>query len=181
MTHPIKRLLWCLCIGIGFGGYGAQIGTAQSFSLPGYLPSDCYPSYWSAAPACNSCYSVNSLPPSCDSCESRGCNSSPAEGAQNELDCVKNPNDPRCKVGNCCKGCSPGYGAPAYVPQRSPETRRITPRSALTKSSNPRNDFIEVVVRRRQAAPLAVNRGIANRFPENESWIPVVETKTASR
>ena len=193
MKSSIKRLLWCVCIGLGFGSYGAQIGTAQSFSFPGYLPYESYPSYWSPPPACGSCYAVSSLPPSCGSCEMRGCNSIPKPDhlspIPDDLDCVKNPNDPRCKVGDCCRcgpsGCAPGYGAPTYgpqktVPQGQPESRHVNPRSTLTKSTTRTEVTGMTVVRKRQHAS---ERGgtVAKRYPENDGWMPVVDTKTASR
>ena len=192
MKSSIKRLLWCVCIGLGFGSFGAQIGTAQWFSLPGYLPYDSYPSFWSPPPPCSSCYIVNRIPQSCDGCEVRGCNSVPNSNcsgtSSDNLDCVKNPNDPRC-LGACVKcgpsGCAPGYGAPTYeplkpVPQVQPESRRVNPRSTLTKNAKRMDLAGMTVVRKRQHAPER-DGAVAKRYPENDGWMPVAETKTASR
>ena len=76
--------------------------------------------------------------------------------------------------------------APTTPSSASPITRTYKPveqtsRRGGSTTAKKESAATFQVVRRRQTAPLAVNRGIANRFPENENWIPVVETKTASR
>ena len=81
-----------------------------------------------------------------------------------------------------CRTCAPAGASPQS--QVSPPATRANPvghSSRRTAVATKPNLAPLQIVQRRQSRPLSVSQSSAGRFPENDGWIPVVETKTASR
>lgn len=152
---------------------------SDMWSMPGYRGAASWQSY-----DFYNCCVVTPVVPRCD----EGCEVQPD---RSKIDPTpEQPYDPgsgalppdhrKCRP---CNSCAPVYRSPQseVSPRTSPSkpVEETALRQALS-STKQRLGPLQVV-QRRKVRHQFVNPSIAKQFPENDGWIPVVQTKTASR
>jgi hypothetical protein len=152
---------------------------SDMWSMPGYRGATTWRSYDPY-----SCCVVTPVVPRCD----EGCEVQPD---REKIDPVPEepydpgsgalpPNHRKCRP---CNSCAPTYRSSPSEP--SPQGSSLRP-AVETSLRQAHSGTIQrwgppQVVKRREIRETKARPTIAKRFPENDGWIPVVETKTASR